>query len=921
MGKAVTKIAIGAAIIGAAFLTGGAAILPGFTLPSVMGMAAVTVGATVTTTALGSLALAAGASIALSGVAQAVAKTPKIPPSQLGRLNLSVNPSDYRKEVFGSTAFATDVRYIEPSGQNQEYIDYIIGCASHEVEDFDEIWFEDVQAWAKTSGAVGKYVGYLSVSTRTAGTAANVVPVNGSTGWGRLTGCAYIHLRIKRTGNGKKAESPFAGGLPSRITIIGKGAKLYDPRRDGSVPGGSGPMRANDQSTWRFVADDGATIGENLALQILRRLIGWRINGKLSVGCGVPLKRIDLQSFIVAANLCDELVGRSAGGTEPRYRGAGVVSEGDDPRQVLDMLCAACNGRFRDTGGKLSLVIMHNDLAEAATDDGLNDDDVLSAFTWNPDPALEETPNIVRGKFTDPSTNSLYQLLPYPEVRMASVDGIDRYLPLDLAAVESPSQAQRIAKQALQRRQYQRSFSAVFDIRAWKYQVGDIVPLTFAPLGFTRRLFRVEEQELTQDGRCAMVLREENEQIYAWDNSDAPPVQPAAPIVYDSRNNPLILGIDEAGTTANWSGVIDDDGNRPEDGATVGAPAGTPVGDRLAQQVIGELDLNGQNWLDLAGLTETRDAVMLARTTLNGQAIGTVVAEGINQQQQDNQATLEKFSLLGAKSGDGLSWLLDMNTVKASPTQTMAQRFSGIDTSLGGHSASISNLQTTLIGPAGPTARALLSLTVDGYVSGWIATNNGDTSEFIIVSDKFQLVDPNGGAPFTAFVYEDGVLRINGTVQAQAYKVGSVDTPAIADNAVSLPDMVTVEGGYASVGTDSDNIWRNFAPLGVTLECAITVPAGASNASVHMQVLLIGRRTGGDNDNVSVRVVRSDGSAIVPAEYTDILWESGGNQSQPFFFFDPDPPAGGATYTVQTKNLDGNPLYQRGVLCPLRLAK
>lgn len=41
-----------------------------------------------------------------------------------------------------------------------------------------------------------------------------------------------------------------------------------------------------------------------------------------------------------------------------------------------------------------------------------------------------------------------------------------------------------------------------------------------------------------------------------------------------------------AARTSTWSGTVDDDGNRPEDGATVGAPAGTMVGGRLAEDLV-----------------------------------------------------------------------------------------------------------------------------------------------------------------------------------------------------------------------------------------------------------------------------------------------------------------------------------------------
>jgi len=117
---------------------------------------------------------------------------------------------------------------------------------------------------------------------------------------------------------------------------------------------------------WRYTADDGVVIGEKPPLQILFRVLGWRIRNpstgemKLAVGSGVPVRRLALDSFQVAANLADELVNRAASGNEPRYHGADVVSDDDDPKATLDALCAVCCGRFRDTSDKLSLVIMHN---------------------------------------------------------------------------------------------------------------------------------------------------------------------------------------------------------------------------------------------------------------------------------------------------------------------------------------------------------------------------------------------------------------------------------------------------------------------------------------------------------------------------------------------------------------------------------
>lgn len=565
MAKALKTVAVVAGIAALAIVTGGAAVGLGVSLAtSVAGVSA------------SSLLLA---STALSTTAALLTKKPSVTSAQTDRLFANVTPRAFRKTPLGSTALPVDVRYEEWSGRDQEYCDWIVQHASCAIEAADEIWFDTELAWTASAGAIGKYRGYFSVPNLILeGTTANAFTF-GAGKWNaasaRLVGCAYARWRFKVTGNSKKAESPFASGLPGRITVIGRGAKLYDPRRDSTVPGGSGPMRADDQSTWRFTADDGVVIGDNLPLQILRVVLGWRIRNPmtgamlLATGSGVPPRRLRLQSWITSANIADELVNRSAGGQEPRYHGAAVVSEGDDTKQTLDMLCAGCCGRFRDTQGKLALDIAHNDLAAIATDEGLLDDDVIGGFTWDPDPGFDGIPNVIRGQYVDATTGSLYQLLDYPEVRIASPDGVDRVRTVDLGAVESPSQAQRIVKQILQRALFNRKFTAPFDIRAWKYPVGSVLPFTFAPLGFVRVPFRVEAQELGQDGVCNMTLSFEHPAIYAWDRDDAPAVIAADPIVYDASKNPLIQAIADAGETGVWGKIADPDGKKPDDNADV----------------------------------------------------------------------------------------------------------------------------------------------------------------------------------------------------------------------------------------------------------------------------------------------------------------------------------------------------------------
>lgn len=496
--------------------------------------------------------LSMGASMALGVASQLLG--PKIPKSQLSRLNVSLEPTTPRKTVLGTTAMNTDLRYHEASGTNQEYIDYIIATSAHKVKSIDELWFDDKLAWSAVSGVSSTYSGYLDVAVRTEGTAANTIAINGGFKWGstrRLTGCSYIWLRIRRTGVTDKVESPLVSGLPNRVTIIGEGGLLYDPRLDSTVAGGSGSHRANDQSTWGTYTS--AEDCDNPALQLLWWLLGWRINGQLSVGCGVPPERIDLESFITAANICDEPVTLAAGGTQRRYSTSGTMTDSDNRIDIINTYLGCMNGTLRDSNGRLTVTVLKNDLADYVLD--LTDDDILGEFQWNQTRGLTESYNVVRGRYVDPSNNSLYQMVDYPEVRIDSPDGIDRVLSLDLPFVENGNRAQRIAKQFLQRSQYKGTFSAVFTAKALGCQVGDIVLLSFTPLGWDNKPFRVISQQISSTCQVPLELVEENADIYAWDNDERALVQPTAPTIYDPLNNPFILGIADAQATAD--GKID----------------------------------------------------------------------------------------------------------------------------------------------------------------------------------------------------------------------------------------------------------------------------------------------------------------------------------------------------------------------------
>lgn len=546
------------------------------------------VGAAVTNALGVSAATLTLVSAGLSIGASLLAKRPSAPqgsPEGVNRLRANIDVRTPRKTVVGITAMATDIRD-EEFTDNQTYFSRFIVCASHKVQSIDEIWFDDKKAWSASGGVTGDFAGYLTVAAITEGNSGNAINISARMGsTRRYTGLAYVHLRYKLTGNDKKTSSPFAQSITTRITVRGKAALIYDPRLDSTVAGGTGSHRADDQATWAW-SDDAC---RNPALVMLFYLLGWQINGKLAVGKGIPPERIDLASFAVAANICDESVTKIGGGTEPRYRCDGVWSEGDAPTTVIDMLKSCMNADLDDVDGKLRLTVFHNDLS--SVDYAFTADDVLGEFEWTPGQALDQTFNIVRGTYTDPSDNSLYQPVDYPAAEQTSEDGIDRIDTFNLPMVQSAGQAQRLATLRLNRNNFAGTFSATFQATAWAVQKNSVVTLTFPPRGFVNKVFRVAEIEHRTDGTVPLVLREEDASIYGAPTLTAA-VAPVASTPYDPALNPVyqdIVGISEQIT--NITGSIGWSGNVNGSTSTTSMVA---IGDVLAVTVgaLGNIDMS-----------------------------------------------------------------------------------------------------------------------------------------------------------------------------------------------------------------------------------------------------------------------------------------------------------------------------------------
>ncbi|QSZ57215.1 phage tail protein [Rhizobium sp. ZX09] len=118
-------------------------------------------------------------------------------------------------------------------------------------------------------------------------------------------------------------SSVFEKGKPDFEWVL-RGLREYDPRKDSTVAGGSGPQRINDPATWVFT--------RNPAVHRLNYQLGLRAmnSGRTLIGEGKSLGQLDLSTYFVAMNVSD-----TAKNGKPTYQCGLWVNGSDDHTEVL----------------------------------------------------------------------------------------------------------------------------------------------------------------------------------------------------------------------------------------------------------------------------------------------------------------------------------------------------------------------------------------------------------------------------------------------------------------------------------------------------------------------------------------------------------------------------------------------------------
>lgn len=120
------------------------------------------------------------------------------------------------------------------------------------------------------------------------------------------------------------------------------------------------------------------------------------------------------------------------------------------------------------------------------------------------------------------------------------------------------------------------------------------------------------------------------------------------------------------------------------------------------------------------------------------------------------------------------------NEARVTATEAIALQIETINTTLGNHTASITNTSSSV---DGLLLKHSILLNSNGHITGFIQNNNGSSGSFTVVADNFSIIAPNGGSPVTPFSVTAEGVRVNGNLVVS----GSIGTGQLGLNAATAP--------------------------------------------------------------------------------------------------------------------------------------
>jgi hypothetical protein len=449
--------------------------------------------------------VAVGITYALGSVTAALMGRPKGMGGASYRQFTVKAPTAARAIIYGECTVGGVLVFEHTTGQNNQFLDFVVVIAGHQCEDITDVWIDDelvtdaqINGGSSAGGAVtsgtfaprdGKDLLWIYKYLGTdAQTASSVLTASDGTGYGtttwtsdhRLRGCTYVHIRCRRNSYWENH------GAPSSFRFRVKGAKVYDPRLD-STNGGSGSHRLANATTWAWSNNPALCTADYIAGGTIVNDVTTPVR-KRGFGVATPATDIDWDAVISEANICDEDVDIPGPSTQNRYECDILLVPSDDTPDAdcLDQLLSTMLGQLVYAKGKYTMYAG----AYMTPVYTLTEADLAGPITYVTGKGREERYNYVRGTRYDLEQGAETEFLSRTDSGYVTDDGATLYHDIELPGTSNEYRAQRIAQTILRRSREQQTLIWPGQLSAAKVGIWETVSVTISELGLSGKPFR-----------------------------------------------------------------------------------------------------------------------------------------------------------------------------------------------------------------------------------------------------------------------------------------------------------------------------------------------------------------------------------------------------------------------------------------------
>lgn len=486
------------------------------------------------------------------------------------RLVMTATTDGDRSVVYGTVRNVDGIIYKATSGDKSEFYTFVVALAGHEVEEIQNVYFDDVAVAIDGSANVTTEP-YLQAKKKNKMESKLGVVFSG--------GQASVTIENTPISNSISATSSGSGDAGSTIftieSVVGTTVTISYP----GVPDGAygESISINYQYTdakskarvWKFLGGPGQNIGSFLAsigvgqtpvdpvganhkFSGIAALViqleydqeafsngvpnfsavmkgkkiydprtdttAWEHNPALIArdwatyrfGCAIPEDQIDDDMVIQSANYCDILhtFETPLGSTERRMYSCGIVMKtGGSPMDGLNAIVESMAGKWVFSGGKLKIKAGMYTAPVADIDESWLSG--VNSIDVNPGVSQQDLINIYRPSISDEAQAYIYA--PAPEVRAEPYiedDGRELPIEIDLEGVTNTDHAQHVCSVLMRDLRQGLSVQLPCNLKAYHIEPLDVVTLSLERYGFVEKEFEVLSKSFSQTQGVILYLKE-----------------------------------------------------------------------------------------------------------------------------------------------------------------------------------------------------------------------------------------------------------------------------------------------------------------------------------------------------------------------------------------------------------------------------